>query len=894
MSFFDTFRDLLVEDREMRENTRGPSQDRSAVDGGTAGAFLGEFGAALAPGAGLADASGKYYSPTQGEQMPGLLETARGGNYGMAALQGLGLLGDALYFGGPAGIAAGGVAKLPKAVSRGMDAARAVGGAADASRGAQVTSSAGPRQPTFALLSQRQAEALSAAERAKMDKAVEQFPALREVFAYATPQEAKLLLGSQANMKKAARVFEELPPAAEIAATAKAGSAKRGWYHASADALSHVFGPQDSVRFAELLAALSPQTSVENNLLNTLNTWKNWVRAGRPVDEASITRIMGDSVMGDKGVDSVLDAWKGNAIRVLQADNPGNTTLSGPKVDSFYRNLIDDTMRVTNDAWMANALGVRQEMFSGSPSAAQLAAGNPGLSPGYIATSAKIRRGGDLIGMSPSETQETAWSYAMPMMERQVGGVRASDMLPRLADDGDRILGGLPDDVIRGTPDFSTLLQQPTYARILDDAGYAPQRQTMVPHDWSLTERPPLTAADLPHLQNSARRLENLQRQRTVDQVYDSPGAYGTTAGRGGAVPEVPVIATPEYIPGGKSQHLPGLIDATPGAQANFSSAMSGMFTSPRGTDRLHEAAFRRGPADLAGTNVADLASVRPTQGFWQPEDGGPMQFNPARALPTMSSVDDIPTTMRGLEATETLRGVITGQDAVAAHAAVPQGNARMSAGTFGAPAARVQLSQKMSQDQARRLQETIGTEGLMATDTGAGVNLLYGGAKPAELDGLLGRARGVLEGTEEMKGAAKVTGTPYTLRGRVGDTMYRELPWGQGDGAVTRDLLGTLRRRHPEGGTYMDRLDTPEIRTIAADAAAKYAGAAKQQGGTNPALMNFLGVVAEEGLRGLPAALRSKEILLPGLVALGISPVAIEELQREMGGPPQGLLEGS
>ncbi len=557
-------------------------------------------------------------------------------------------------------------------------------------------------------------------------------------------------------------------------------------------------------------------------------------------------------------------------------------------------------MRVTNDAWMANALGVRQTMFGVTPTAKQLAEGNPGFNPGYIATSARIRQGGDTIGMNPRETQETAWSYAMPMMERQVGGVRASDMLPRLADDGDRILGGLPDDVIRGTPDFSTLLQDPTYARILDDAGYSQPRQTMVPHDWSLTERPPLTAEDLPHLQNSARRLENLLRQRTVDSVYDNPSPHGTTSGRGGVVPEVPAIATAEYIPGVRSGHLPGLIDASPGTQSNFSSHMAGLFASPRGTDRLHEAAFRRGAPDPAGTNVADLASARPTQGFWQPEGGGAMQFNPAQAMPVMTSVDDVPQTMRGLEATEMLRGVITGQDAVAAHAAVPATGTRLPRGdgeaVFGRPAARIPMGGKLSQEQARRLQETVGPRGFMATDTGAGVDLLYGGAHPQELSGLLGDARGVLEGTQGLKGAAKLPddSTAYPLRGRQGDTMYRELPWGQEDGAVTGELLGALRHRHPEGGTYMDRLDTPELRTIAADAAHKYSSMAKAQGGANPALMNFLGVIAEKGLRGLPAALRSKEILLPGLAALGVSPFVIEEIRREMDTPPPGLLEGS
>jgi hypothetical protein len=58
---------------------------------------------------------------------------------------------------------------------------------------------------------------------------------------------------------------------------------------------------------------MSPQTSVEINLRNALNTWKNWVRAGRPVDKSEIFQIMGKSVEGNKLTDSVLPAWVPNS-----------------------------------------------------------------------------------------------------------------------------------------------------------------------------------------------------------------------------------------------------------------------------------------------------------------------------------------------------------------------------------------------------------------------------------------------------------------------------------------------------------------------------------------------------------------------------------------------------
>ncbi|MEK7862577.1 MAG: hypothetical protein AAB295_04855, partial [Chloroflexota bacterium] len=82
------------------------------------------------------------------------------------------------------------------------------------------------------------------------------------------------------------QLFDELPSGNEMAAVAFAGRAKRGWYENSAKAMVSAFGA-DAPRFAALLAALSPQTSVENNLTNALTTWKNWVLEDRPTDQPS-------------------------------------------------------------------------------------------------------------------------------------------------------------------------------------------------------------------------------------------------------------------------------------------------------------------------------------------------------------------------------------------------------------------------------------------------------------------------------------------------------------------------------------------------------------------------------------------------------------------------------
>ena len=48
---------------------------------------------------------------------------------------------------------------------------------------------------------------------------------------------------------------------------------------------------------------------------------------------------MGEAVEGEKGIDSVLDAWRNNSVRALSADDATLIRLSGPKVDSFMRNI---------------------------------------------------------------------------------------------------------------------------------------------------------------------------------------------------------------------------------------------------------------------------------------------------------------------------------------------------------------------------------------------------------------------------------------------------------------------------------------------------------------------------------------------------------------------------
>ena len=118
-------------------------------------------------------------------------------------------------------------------------------------------------------------------------------------------------------------IFRNLPSEKEFEASAHAGQAKKGWYAASAKSLMEVFGP-DTPRFAALLASLSPQVSVKENLRNAIKFWEIWIDAGRPMTEKGIDEVgkqaLGRRWMGDLKPDGSTKAGMGyrpNALRAM-------------------------------------------------------------------------------------------------------------------------------------------------------------------------------------------------------------------------------------------------------------------------------------------------------------------------------------------------------------------------------------------------------------------------------------------------------------------------------------------------------------------------------------------------------------------------------------------------
>ncbi len=338
---------------------------------------------------------------------------------------------------------------------------------------------------------------------------------------------------------KFVNILKTLPSKEEFGAAAVAGKAKKGWYEGSTQAIIQVFGP-DSQRFAALLSATSPQTSVESNLFNALQVWKNWTAAGRPTDRVSIVRIMGDSVQGSKGEESVLDAWINNSVSALSAEDPSTIVLSGPKVNSFMLNLQGNVNEVTNDAWMAAFTYVDQNLFRGSLTKG----GDPGKGSGYLAMNARVRETADYLTKftgekwTPAEVQETIWSWAKTLYETASAKGETRSAVQLIQDNA------ITDELIAATPDFRTLFYDERFGPILEQAGYSEQlaqlRAATSGSDVAARAKKPGAGgqagtldpeAQRKYLERNAKRLDKLRKDREKEAAAKAKAKAQMKAG---------------------------------------------------------------------------------------------------------------------------------------------------------------------------------------------------------------------------------------------------------------------------------------------------------------------------------------------------------------------------
>lgn len=267
---------------------------------------------------------------------------------------------------------------------------------------------------------------------------------------------------------------EALPDDEIFGAGALAGKDKLGWYANSANALSETFGP-DAPRFAALLAALSPQRPVSENLRSALDLWDVWNHMGRPQDSETITRMMHDVARKHEG-GGELPARIGNSVRALTTEDPSQLALSGPKVFNFHRNLIGDAQRVTLDTWMSRLGGLR-----GQSGLSRSVRGFGQPSPTYLAYSGRVRQTADYLSRitghkwSPAEVQETLWSWGKALTETAEPLMRGQhpsqmDLMGPLSNFSQAI-PLVSRDKIRGVPDFATLMNEAPFSESIQNQG---------------------------------------------------------------------------------------------------------------------------------------------------------------------------------------------------------------------------------------------------------------------------------------------------------------------------------------------------------------------------------------------------------------------------------------
>ena len=255
--------------------------------------------------------------------------------------------------------------------------------------------------------------------------------------------------------------------------------------------------------------------------------------------------------------------------------------------------------------------------------------------------------------------------------------------------------------------------------------------------------------------------------------------------------PKHTAYATHEAIPGISTGHLPGMINATPEEKAAYTAA--GSWASAPGERDAIYGGLRRGDTGVAGR-------VRPTldmQGMWGD------QFNPgqsARPLVGFNAGKDTKTLADAdrsmLQAGETLRAALDGQDAGGAHV-------RITGGKTGAMRSlAADMPRKLTVDEMKKLRE-IGTKAGIGdvVDVGEGVTMTnFNGKAPAMSSKEFKRLRDEVQGVlPEAKG---------TRRAYV-DSVYADLTdaWqkGEGSGAVTDKIIAEIDQNPVMAAAYND-----------------------------------------------------------------------------------------
>ena len=281
-------------------------------------------------------------------------------------------------------------------------------------------------------------------------------------------------------------------PNVEIEAATEAGLVKSGWYTRASDAVSELFGPE-APRFAALLSATSPRQGVKQNMVMTLKLWSAW-KAALKGDKKILTNSQLDKIAKKVSGASFNSRWP-NAQRALQAPDGEKIILSGSKVNSFAKNLLGEFEEVTNDAWMAQILGVPQQIL--------------GTKAGYLAANVKMRQVAKKMGITPAEAQAAAWSFSKALSALRTGGRTGGQALKRMSQES-----------VAALPEFFELLtKDPDVLQQLDRLGLSEAARSIAEQTDDYTKG------------FSGSVLDQASHPRVLKRVADRIGA--ATGGRG-------------------------------------------------------------------------------------------------------------------------------------------------------------------------------------------------------------------------------------------------------------------------------------------------------------------------------------------------------------------------
>jgi hypothetical protein len=311
----------------------------------------------------------------------------------------------------------------------------------------------------------------------------------------------------------------------------------------------------------------------------------------------------------------------------------------------------------------------------------------------------------------------------------------------------------------------------------------------------------------------SPEKIESVAREMAFQDANKQIGDF---------YPKHTAHATYEKMPGPTTGNLPGMENATAAERAQIGADPRGSFaTAPGGRDAIYSG-LRYGDSGVAARVMPTVQS----QGVYQPP-GGQLEFNPGEVARPLVGLETLPSGQKVLpagdramlDAGETLRAAIGGQDAGAAHITTTGGR------TGDQRSIRVPMDRKLSEQELVSMSNVGKKYGLLdMVDTGTGVTATDFKNPLGELEG------GLL--TQFGKDAQAVLPDAEKARRVNVDGIYADLTdaWkaGEGSGEVSKQLLGKINIT-PEMRSAFDR--NPDIAKVAMNYIERDKDLAKQFG---------------------------------------------------------------